>query len=166
MKTKEKRLKQLHLRTTGGMGVTLEGSVDIDALPGDLARQIEAELTPTKLSRVARRKAVSFAPGQQEYEVTLFADAKQEPKRYAFTDQQADPELLDLLDELTTIIIKEKIQARRARKLAQTEDEPAVELDNPIPVIDEDIGADLVDETFSVQEDDLADSPLANASLG
>ncbi len=149
MKENEKRPTQLFMRTTGGMGVTLEGSVDIESLPDDLARQIEANLTPTKLSRVARRKTALYMPGQQEYEITIPAGAQKSPKRYAFTDQQADPELLDLLDELTSIIIQEKIRARRARQQQQEamsaeieqmalEEEPApLETPPAMPIFDQ-----------------------------
>ena len=116
MKGKKKALSQLFLRTTGGMGISLEGRVDIDTLPDDLARQVETELTPRKLSRVARRKAASFVPGQQEYEIALVTEDDRELKRYAFTDQQADPALLDLLDEIAAAIIQEKMRTRRARR--------------------------------------------------
>ena len=115
----ETQLRKLHLRTTGGMGISLEGTIDLEALPRDTARDVESELTPTKLSRVARRKMTAFAPGQQEYEVTLFTGVRAEPRRYTFTDQQADPELLDLMDELTSIIIRQKMQARQAAKVQE-----------------------------------------------
>lgn len=169
MSMKKNYPQQLHLRTTGGMGITLEGSVNIDALPENLATQIQAELTPRKLSRVARRKSVSFAPGQQEYEVTLITGDKGEPKRYAFTDQQADPELLDLMDELTSIIIEEKIRARRAQKLTQTEAEAealAATPDEPVSMIGEIVKGDVDEEITAVPEENIADSPLTNASLG
>jgi hypothetical protein len=118
MKTniRRKQTKRLHLRTTGGMGIALEGNIDLDALPDELAHDVHIKLTPRKLSYVVRRKSATFMPGQQEYEITLFTGAKGDPKRYAFTDQQADPELLDLLDELTSIIIAEKVRARKAAK--------------------------------------------------
>ena len=131
-----KKLKTLHLRTSGGMGIMLEGTIDVEALPDDLAQAVANELTPTRLSRVARRRAAAFAPGQQEYEVTLLSGVHQEPKRYTFTDQQADPELLDLMDELTAIIIRDRMQARkavRAQEEAESvtvlEEETAVETD-------------------------------------
>ena len=166
MSMKKNYPRQLHLRTTGGMGITLEGSVDIDALPDNLATQIQTELTPRKLSRVARRKSVSFAPGQQEYEITLITGDKREPKRYAFTDQQADPELLDLMDELTSIIIEEKIRARRARRSTQTEAEALASTpDEPISMIGEEVEGGG-EETAAVPEDDIADSSFASASSG
>ena len=131
-RTKSKRPQQLYLRTTGGMGISLEGRIDPADLPDDLAEKVQSNLTPRKLSYVVRRKATAFMPGQQEYEVTLFSGAKSEPKRYAFNDQQADPELLDLLDELTSIIIEEKMRRRRAglkpdRVQAEDDDPPALQ---------------------------------------
>ena len=119
MKDNARRPTQIFMRTTGGMGITLEGCVDIESLPDDLARQIKTHLTPAKLARAAMRKAAFYMPGQQEYEITLPSDAGKSSKRYAFTDQQAEPELLDLLDELTAIIIQEKIRARRAQRQQQ-----------------------------------------------
>ena len=142
----KQKLEKLHLRTTGGMGITLEGCVDIASLPEDLARQIGDELTPTKLSRVARRqKGISFGPGQQQYEVTLFTGARGSPRRYAFSDQQADPELLDLLDELTAIIIEEKIRAKREQPSMEAETEPR----------SEDIAAQSDDRLDALDEEDV-----------
>jgi len=166
MKMKKKRPQQLHVRTTGGMGITLEGSLDVETLPDDLVRQIETELTPRKLSHVVRRKPISFMPGQQEYEVTLLTSAKKIPKRYAFTDQQADPELLDLIDELMAIIIEEKFRARRAKKSTQTAAETetlASTPDDPVSMIGEEVEGGS-EETTAVPEEDSADSSFASAS--
>ena len=161
MNENEKRPTQLFLRTTGGMGITLEGSVDIESLPDDLARQVETKLTPKRLSRVARRKAAFYMPGQQEYEIIIPAGAQKSPKRYAFTDLQADPELLDLLDELTSIIIQEKIRVRRAQRQQQeavqaetgqmTLEEESAPLETPSPM-----------PIFSQKEDEAP--PTANDS--
>jgi len=115
-RTRRRQMKQLHLRTTGGMGIALEGSLDLDDLPEDLAEEVRERLTPRRLSYVVRRKSPSFMPGQQEYEVTIYTTARGGPKKYAFTDQQADPELLDLLDELTSIIISKKMRAKKVAK--------------------------------------------------
>jgi hypothetical protein len=169
MKTKE--LKQLHLRTTGGMGITLEGSMDIESLPDELARQVATELTPRKLSRVARRKAVSFAPGQQEYEITLVTAAKGEPKRYAFTDQQADPELLDLLDELTAAMIREKMRARRTRQQQKRQQgEKEIRQETPTTISPEEgisnPAATFIDIAESGLEENEENDALASASLG
>ncbi len=168
---KRKELKQLHLRTTGGMGIVLEGNVAIEALPEELARQVQTKLTPTNLSRVARRKAPSFAPGQQEYEVTLFAGEKSEPRRYAFTDQQADPELLDLLDEITSIIIEEKMRTRRARRQQAAEPKEVNVSQEPpslIPTAETlpDAGTALHDMDDPVPEKHEENEALPRASQG
>ena len=163
---------QLFLRTTGGMGISLEGSVDVDALPDDLARQVATELTPRKLSRVVRRKAVTFVPGQQEYEIALATGEDGELKRYAFTDQQADPELLDLLDELTATIIQAKMRARRTRRQPKREEQGKRESreKTPSPTFSNegitDPATPLRDIAEPIMEEKAEDDALMRASEG
>ncbi len=161
----KKQSRQVHLRVTGGMGITLEGAIDTATLPEDLARTVETELTPTRLSRVARRRAASFLPGQQEYEVTLLSGVRGSPKRYTFTDQQADPDLLDLMDELTSVIIRERMAARKAEQDEVVAAEPADADIQPPPapqMWDDELGPD--EETIAGGDDAdiVADEPLAS----
>jgi hypothetical protein len=146
----EMKSRRFHIRVSGGMGITLEGTIDSETLPDDLAQTVETELTPTRLSRVARRRATSFAPGQQEYEVTLLSGVRGSPRRYTFTDQQADPELLDLMDELAAFIIRDRMKARKAAReqdeaesvtvLEETTTEQLTLLSGPAQAQDRDLG--------------------------
>ena len=135
------KIKQIYLRTSGGMGIPIEGEVEIDALPQDLARRVQSVLAPQRLDRIAKRPRSSI-PDQIAYELVLPSEQRPEPRVYAFEESQADDDVLDVLDELTARIVEAKFRARKeARGMAEN-------APNPSPA-----GAALVQETlFSIPD--------------
>lgn len=110
-----KAIKQIHLRVSGGMGIPIEGSIDVDALPPELARHVQKTLSPRRLARLARRPRASLMTDQITYEITL-PDDRQDAISYTILESQADDDLLEVLDELTARIIEAKMRERRAAR--------------------------------------------------
>ncbi|RUA16849.1 MAG: hypothetical protein DSY55_03295 [Clostridia bacterium] len=107
---------RLFLRTSGGMGVEIEGKVTLDDLPEALLEQVQTLLHPKTLSRSIRtqgRLRSATYPDQMNYDLIVQTGAKK-TKRYQFTEDQATPELLDILDELISFMIDQKLNARKS----------------------------------------------------
>jgi hypothetical protein len=118
-----KRQERIYLRTSGGMGIPIEGVIEVDALPPRLAREVKSALSPHKLSRAARQGPPAFTPDQIAYEITLVGEPEtSEAQHFTILESQADDELLEVLDELTTVILEEKMRARKAAELEDLEE--------------------------------------------
>lgn len=107
---------RLFLRTSGGMGVEIQGNVTLDDLPEALSEQVQTVLHPKSLSRSIRtqgRPRSAVYPDQMNYDLIVQTGAKK-TKRYQFTEDQATPELLDILDELISFMIDQKLDARKS----------------------------------------------------
>ena len=113
---------RLFLRTSGGMGVEMQGAVSLDDLPEPLAAQLQTALHPKMLSRMVRsrnRLPVASYPDQMAYDLIVQAGSKK-TKRYRFTEEDADPELLDLLDELISIMVDQQLERRKEKETTST----------------------------------------------
>ena len=116
------KLRHIYLRTSGGMGIPIEGAIDVDALPAELARQVRKTLSSHQLARAAQRSPSPFIADQIAYEIIVPDEQRGEPVAYTIHESQADDALLEVLDELTVRIIQEKMRARRARSKENAEE--------------------------------------------
>ncbi len=143
-------IRRIHLRTSGGIGIPLEGTVDVDALSPTLARRVQKALNPKQLARIARRPKAPLMTDQIAYEVIL-SDAQHQTTSYTVLESQADEELLELLDELMAQIIEAKRQARKSVKKQEDDEPPGPDIpptpsDNALPA------PDLEDDTGHAQD--------------
>lgn len=86
----------LTLKYSGGLGVSYQGSVDVDTLPAALRAEVDAVLSDDHLSSLARRPRDDVAVDTVTYEIGLGAGGG----IYRFDESQADAAVLDLIDEL------------------------------------------------------------------
>jgi hypothetical protein len=86
----------LTLKYSGGLGVSYQGSVDVDTLPAALRAGVDAVLSDEHLSSLARRPRDGAAVDTVTYEIGLGAGGG----TYRFDESQADAAVLDLIDEL------------------------------------------------------------------
>lgn len=97
-------MKKIRLRTSGGIAnLRLEGELDYTELTAEQAHQMERLLESSPTSRGPSRTADAM-----QYEIWSTDEATNESRHAVISDEHADPETLDVLDELMSRIIDKK----------------------------------------------------------
>ena len=106
---------QIHLKCTGGQGITLEGKLDTKDLPDDLADRANKTLNAKKLKDTTKAPKNAFMVDAQQYELTIIPEEARisSPARFQFDESQADPDILELMDELLHLITIQKLKKKQ-----------------------------------------------------
>ena len=106
---------QIHLKCTGGQGITLEGKLDTKDLSDDLAVRAKKILSAKNLKKTAKAPKNTFMVDAQHYELTIIPEGAQKgaPARFQFDESQADPDILELMDELLHLITIQKLKNKQ-----------------------------------------------------
>ncbi len=117
---------KIHLTITGGMGLTLTGSLDVADLPDELAEKAESLLTPERLTAATLAQSSPYAVGMREFEVTISSEhdgtckeeqrEENEVQHYRFVEADENIEIVDLLDELMREIVTYKQKMGKAQR--------------------------------------------------
>ena len=103
---------KIHLQITGGMGLTLRGTLESADLPCEATERVVALLTPENLRTAALSQPTPNAVDMREFEVTIAPDgdasSAEETNRYHFTESDDNIDVVDLLDELMREIVIRK----------------------------------------------------------
>ena len=92
---------KLFIRTTGGMGITLQGNIDTTDVPEDLARRAETLLDAKTLEKAAASRPDPRLADGQAYELVVYPEARgRPPRQYRFTETEDHIDLAQLLDDL------------------------------------------------------------------
>jgi hypothetical protein len=104
---------KIHIRTTTGQGITIQGTLNSSDLSQPLAQSMETLMRPTILAAAAEVSDNPHMVDMQEYEITLFPKGRKSNniEQFQFTDASCPDELLDLLDELIHEIVRQKKHA-------------------------------------------------------
>ena len=101
---------KIHIRTTTGQGITIQGTLDSSNLSQHLAQSMEKLMRPKILAAATKGGGKPNMVDMQEYEITLLPKGRPSTglERFQFTDASCPEELLDLLDELVHAIVLQK----------------------------------------------------------
>lgn len=117
---------KVYLRITGGpIPYGLSGQIDMADLPDELAQRVATSLQPESMEKAISADRELPLPDEQVYElVVMDPSGKEDQARYVFADSQAEPELIDLVDELRLAITDQQIKQVREAEEAPPPDEP------------------------------------------
>ena len=101
----------ISLNITGGMGITINGSLGIEELPKDTAAIARSVLNAKALAATEKRRGNPLQTEVQIYRLGL-SDETTGTRVFKFDETQCTPELLDILDELTATLKRKLIAAR------------------------------------------------------
>jgi|SwirhirootsSR3_FD_contig_101_1003326_length_2350_multi_3_in_0_out_0_2 hypothetical protein len=97
---------KLSLKTSGGIGnIQLQGQIDTDELPSDLAERVRTVLTPEHLA-AAHSAVMGPVADAMQYEIGLFLDGGLQT--FQIDDVHAPPGVLDIVQELVQRVIDQK----------------------------------------------------------
>jgi hypothetical protein len=105
---------KLHLAVSGGFAnLRIQGELDTDELPEELARRAEAVLNRPALEAAAATKSNMLMTDSIQYELTVLANSLHESaQRYQLDESSLADEMLEVLDELQSEIIRRQDEAR------------------------------------------------------
>lgn len=117
---------KVYLRITGGpIPYGLSGQIDMADLPDELAQRVATSLQPESMEKAISADRELPLPDEQVYELVVMDPSGEEDQaRYVFADSQAEPELIDLVDELRLAITDQQIKQVREAEEAPPPDEP------------------------------------------
>jgi hypothetical protein len=117
---------KVYLRIFGGpIPYGLSGQIDMADLPDELAQRVTASLQPDYMEKAMSGDRELPLPDEQVYELVVMDPSKEgDQARYVFADSQAEPELIDLVDELRLAITDQQIKQVREAAEAPPPDEP------------------------------------------
>ena len=97
---------KLFLRSSGGIAnIQIQGEIDTDDLPPDIAKRVEDLLNPSKLKNKAGPENPYFADGQQ---ISVRIQSEEDSVQLELDESTANPELFALCRELMGIIVRRK----------------------------------------------------------
>ena len=100
---------KLFLRIFTGQGITLQGEINLSDLPNDLARQVQATLTPENLTAAAAAQPNPLVVDASEYELVIHPDdPNQTSQRYELVDADDNIDVLEVLDDIMHEIVRRK----------------------------------------------------------
>ena len=94
---------RIYLQITGGMGITLDGTLELSELPRDIAVKAESMLDPKMLERVAAGPVNHLQTEVQCYRLGLLKDGEYLTV-FDFNETQCTPEFLDVLGDLVSAL--------------------------------------------------------------
>ena len=94
---------KIHLHVSGGMGIVLDGTLDIAELPQGIARRIRKMLVPEKLTCVVNSLEHPFRTEVQCFRLGIVREGKCS-EAFEFSESQCSPELLNLMQELVSAL--------------------------------------------------------------
>lgn len=100
---------KLDLTYSGGLAnLRIAGQVDTSELSEELAQKIEAAFTSEQLQAAQEAEVSPLMMDSQQYELTILPENPGgEARKYKLDDAALPDEMLDVLDELRGILVRE-----------------------------------------------------------
>ncbi len=87
---------KLHIKFSGGMGISYQGSVDLSTLPKNLYEKLSETLSEKNLSNICTKNRNHFTTDAITYELQLDSNGQ----IFSIDESQASNDMLDLIDNL------------------------------------------------------------------
>jgi hypothetical protein len=101
---------KLSVKTSGGIGnIQLQGQLDTNELPNELAERVHRVLSPARLESTRSTEAVPI-PDMMQYEIRLFLGSG--VQKFEIDEGNAPADVIDVVEEL----VQEVIRRKRAKK--------------------------------------------------
>lgn len=101
---------RLHLATSGGFAnLRIEGQIDTSELSEEMAKRVEAALSPERLQAAEEAESNPLMMDAQQYELSVLPEGPEgEARLYRLDDAALTDEMLDVLDELRGEIVRRR----------------------------------------------------------
>lgn len=101
---------KLSVKTSGGIGnIQLQGQLDTNELPDDLAERVHKVLSPARLESARSAEGVPV-PDMIQYEIRLFLGSG--VQKFEIDDVNAPADVIGVVEEL----VQEVVRRKRAKK--------------------------------------------------
>jgi hypothetical protein len=97
---------KLSVKTSGGIGnIQLQGQLDTNELPSDLAERVHKVLSPARLESFRSTEGIPV-PDMIQYEIMLFLGSG--VQKFEIDEANAPADVIDVVEELVQEVVRRK----------------------------------------------------------